>query len=65
MFVTLFFGFLDITTGNLDYVNAGHGAGRAGNEAEFHDMWKRIIDWYQTHFDKADEKDKKGEKDKE
>ena len=43
----------------VDYVNAGHGAGRAGNEAEFHDMWERIIDWYKTHFEKADEKDKK------
>jgi len=41
----------------VDYVNAGHGAGRAGNEAEFHDMWERIIDWYKTHFEKADEKD--------
>ena len=42
----------------VDYVNAGHGAGRAGNEAEFHDMWKRIIDWYETHFEKGDEKEK-------
>ncbi len=41
----------------VDYVNAGHGAGRASNEAGFLDMWQRIIDWYQVHFDKADEKE--------
>jgi len=41
----------------VDYVNAGHGAGRAGDEVQFHDMWKRIIEWYQTHFAKVDEKE--------
>jgi hypothetical protein len=43
----------------VNYVNAGHGAGRAGNEAEYLDQWKRIIDWYKTYFDKADKKEKK------
>jgi len=42
----------------VNYYNAGHGAGRASNEAEFHDMWERIIDWYTTYFEKADKKDK-------
>lgn len=41
----------------VDYVNAGHGAGRAGNEMQFHDMWKRIIDFYNTQFEKADKKE--------
>ena len=40
----------------VDYVNAGHGAGRAGNEEQFHDMWKRMIEWYQTHFEEKDKK---------
>jgi len=41
----------------VNYYNGGHGAGRASNEAEFHDMWKRIFDWYNTYFDKADKED--------
>ncbi len=41
----------------VNYVNGGHGAGRASNEAEYHDQWKRIIDWYTTHFEKTDEKE--------
>ena len=48
----------------VDYVNGGHGAGRASNEAEFHDMWKRIIDWYKTQFEKVDEKEKDKKKNK-
>lgn len=43
----------------VNYVHGGHGAGRASDEADYHDQWRRIIDWYQTHFDKVDEK--KGE----
>ena len=35
----------------VDYVNGGHGAGMASNEADFHDHWRRIIDWYDTHFE--------------
>ncbi len=36
----------------VNYVNGGHGAGMASNEADFHDHWKRMIDWYETHFEK-------------
>jgi dipeptidyl aminopeptidase/acylaminoacyl peptidase len=39
----------------VNYQKAGHGAGYNGTEADFHDQWKRIIDWYQKYFDKADE----------
>lgn len=37
----------------VNYMRAGHGAGRAGTEADFHDHWRRILDWYGTHFDEA------------
>jgi len=43
----------------VNYINAGHGAGLAGNEAEFHDHWKRILDWFAVHFSKEEKKDKK------
>ncbi|MDZ7737832.1 MAG: prolyl oligopeptidase family serine peptidase [Bacteroidales bacterium] len=36
----------------VNYVNGGHGAGMASNEADFHDHWERMIDWYRTHFNK-------------
>ena len=36
----------------VNYVNGGHGAGMASNEADFHDHWERMIDWYETHFEK-------------
>jgi len=36
----------------VNYVNGGHGAGMASNEADFHDHWERMIDWYETHFNK-------------
>lgn len=39
----------------VNYMNAGHGAGRAGSEADFHDHWNRIFDWYRTHFEEAGE----------
>jgi dipeptidyl aminopeptidase/acylaminoacyl peptidase len=42
----------------VNYVNGGHGAGRASNEAEYFDQWRRIIDWYTTFFEKADEDEK-------
>jgi dienelactone hydrolase len=35
----------------VNYMNAGHGAGRAGSEADFLDHWDRIFSWYETHFD--------------
>ncbi len=37
----------------VQYADAGHGAGRAGNEADFRDHWTRIFDWFGSHFDKA------------
>jgi dipeptidyl aminopeptidase/acylaminoacyl peptidase len=37
----------------VQYADAGHGAGRAGNEADFRDHWTRIFDWFGTHFEKA------------
>lgn len=40
----------------VNYINAGHGAGLAGNEAEFHDHWKRIFDWFEKHFSKDEKK---------
>ncbi len=41
----------------VDYMRAGHGAGRAGTEEDYRDHWRRMIEWYQTHFDKALEKE--------
>jgi dipeptidyl aminopeptidase/acylaminoacyl peptidase len=35
----------------VHYMNAGHGAGRAGTVSDFHDHWDRMIDWYAEHFD--------------
>lgn len=44
----------------VNYMKAGHGAGRAGaSPDDFRDHWARIIEWYDTHFRKALEK--KGE----
>jgi len=37
----------------VNYMDAGHGAGRAGSEADFHDHWNRMFDWYSTHFAEA------------
>jgi dipeptidyl aminopeptidase/acylaminoacyl peptidase len=37
----------------VQYADAGHGAGRAGNEADFRDHWARMFDWFATHFEKA------------
>ncbi len=37
----------------VNYMNGGHGAGRASNVADFNDHWKRLLDWMQEHFDKA------------
>ncbi|TVP57288.1 MAG: S9 family peptidase [Gemmatimonadales bacterium] len=39
----------------VNYMQAGHGAGRAGSEADFLDHWDRIFSWYERHFDPADE----------
>lgn len=40
----------------VNYYNGGHGAGNASNEADFYDHWNRILDWYQTHFEKEGKK---------
>ncbi|MDT8367789.1 MAG: prolyl oligopeptidase family serine peptidase [Longimicrobiales bacterium] len=37
----------------VNYMKAGHGAGRAGSEAEWFDHWGRIFEWYETHFEEA------------
>ena len=39
----------------VNYYNGGHGAGSASDENDFFDHWKRILDWYATHFEEADE----------
>ena len=44
----------------VNYMRAGHGAGRAGLEEDYRDHWRRIIEWYDTHFKKAVEEDEKG-----
>lgn len=41
----------------VNYMRAGHGAGRAGTEEDYRDHWTRMIDWYRTHFEKALEKE--------
>ncbi len=40
----------------VNYYNDGHGLGAADDEATYIDKWTRVIDWYMTHFEKADEK---------
>ena len=37
----------------VNYMRAGHGAGRAGTVPDFHDHWSRILGWYETHFEKS------------
>jgi dipeptidyl aminopeptidase/acylaminoacyl peptidase len=44
----------------VNYMRAGHGAGRAGIEEDYRDHWRRIIDWYDTYFNKALEEDESG-----
>ena len=41
----------------VNYFNDGHGLGAAESEDIYKDKWKRVLDWYKTHFEKAD-KDK-------
>jgi dipeptidyl aminopeptidase/acylaminoacyl peptidase len=36
----------------VQYADAGHGAGRAGNEADFRDHWSRMFSWFADHFEK-------------
>lgn len=45
----------------VNYMKAGHGAGRAGaSEDDFRDHWRRIVEWYDKHFRKAIEKEGNG-----
>jgi len=41
----------------VNYWNDGHGLGAAADEATYQDKWDRVIDWYATHFEKADIKE--------
>ena len=34
----------------VNYMRAGHGAGRAGTVEDFHDHWRRMFEWYSTYF---------------
>ncbi len=40
----------------VNYVNGGHGAGTASNEADFFDHWERVIGWYEKYFNKNGER---------
>ncbi len=40
----------------VQYADAGHGAGRAGNEADFRDHWTRMFSWFSDHFEKSAKK---------
>ena len=35
----------------VNYTAGGHGAGRASTEADFHDHWRRMVEWFGEHFD--------------
>jgi dipeptidyl aminopeptidase/acylaminoacyl peptidase len=39
----------------VNYMHAGHGAGRASSVEDFHDHWKRLLSWMEEHFAKARE----------
>tara|TARA_Y100000817_G_scaffold296914_1_gene272826 strand:- start:38 stop:1057 length:1020 start_codon:yes stop_codon:yes gene_type:complete len=39
----------------VNYMRAGHGAGRAGTQEDFLDHWSRIFDWYATYFSKEEQ----------
>jgi dipeptidyl aminopeptidase/acylaminoacyl peptidase len=40
----------------VNYKRGGHGAGRASTVEDFHDHWKRLLDWMGEHFVAADAK---------
>ncbi len=40
----------------VNYMHGGHGAGRASTVEDFHDHWKRLLDWIGEHFEKVGEK---------
>jgi dipeptidyl aminopeptidase/acylaminoacyl peptidase len=37
----------------VHYTAGGHGAGRASTVADFHDHWRRMLDWFGQHFEEA------------
>jgi dipeptidyl aminopeptidase/acylaminoacyl peptidase len=39
----------------VNYTAGGHGAGRASSEADFHDHWQRMFDWFAEHFEEEGE----------
>lgn len=41
----------------VNYLNAGHGAGFASDESDFHDQWRRISEFYRKNFYKEDNKE--------
>jgi dipeptidyl aminopeptidase/acylaminoacyl peptidase len=49
----------------VNYWNDGHGLSASESEAIYKDKWNRIIDWYKTHFAKADEEKEKKKRAKE
>ena len=38
----------------VHYTAGGHGAGRASTVADFHDHWRRMLDWFGEHLDGAE-----------
>jgi dipeptidyl aminopeptidase/acylaminoacyl peptidase len=38
----------------VHYTAGGHGAGRASSESDFHDHWRRMIEWFAEHFSDED-----------
>ena len=38
----------------VNYMRAGHGAGRAGTVEDFLDHWNRMFEWYGTYFQDSD-----------
>lgn len=41
----------------VNYMRGGHGGGWASSEGDYRDQWRRIIDWYRTHFDDQAERE--------
>lgn len=39
----------------VNYMRAGHGAGRAGIAEDYLDHWRRMFEWYSEHFEEAAE----------
>ena len=39
----------------VNYMRAGHGAGRAGTVEDFLDHWNRMFEWYGTYFEEEHE----------